>query len=73
EEVAARLLGPGGPRFAFAVALRDGLPPLFQPGAPPPAEERWADRAPHLCGALQPFMGRHGGVACRAAALQAAR
>ncbi|WP_198373845.1 hypothetical protein, partial [Roseomonas rosulenta] len=29
EEVAARLLGPGGPRFAFAVALRDGLPPLF--------------------------------------------
>lgn len=73
EEVAAPLLGPGGPRFAFGVALRDGLSPLFQPGAPPPAEERWADRAPHLCAMLHPFIGGQGAAACRAAALEAAR
>lgn len=73
EAVAARLLGAGGPRFAFAAALGGARPALFEAGAPPPPEERWSDRAPLLCAALRPFAGGGDVGACGAAALQGAR
>jgi hypothetical protein len=67
ETAAARMLGPQGPRFAAGAVLRAHGPAAFRAGTPPPVEERWADRAPHLCAALAPFFGPAGSGDCGSA------
>ncbi len=52
EEVAARFLGPGGPRFAAAAALMGEGPAAFRMGRAPSAEDRWVERAPLLCATI---------------------
>lgn len=67
EEVAARFLGPGGPRFAAAAALMGEGPPAFRMGRAPAAEQRWAERAPLLCTTLAARQGAAGLALCLAA------
>lgn len=52
EDVAARHLGPSGPRLAAGIALAAGSAAAFAAGAPPPPAEQWERRAPLLCDAL---------------------
>lgn len=67
EEVAARFLGPGGPRFAAAAALMGEGPAIFRMGRAPAARERWAERAPLLCATLAARQGPNALAACLAA------
>ena len=67
EARAVRLLGPRGPRFSAAAALRTSDRAAFRAGTPPPPEERWPDRAAHLCAALAAFIGPEGPGECLAA------
>lgn len=52
DAVAARALGPAGPRFAAAAAQDGAGGWAFRAGSTPPAAEHWQDRVPHLCAAL---------------------
>lgn len=52
EEVAARHLGPSGPRLVAGIALTGGSGAAFAAGAPPGPAEQWERRAPLLCDAL---------------------
>lgn len=67
EEVAARFIGPGGPRFAAAAALMGEGPAAFRMGRAPAAEDRWADRAPLLCATIAARQGVAAQAACLAA------
>jgi hypothetical protein len=51
EAVAARHVGPAGPRFAAVAGLGPGRPG-FAAGVVPPAREAWGQRAPLLCALL---------------------
>jgi hypothetical protein len=67
EEVAARFLGPDGPRFAAAAALMGEGPAAFRMGQAPSAEDRWAERAPLLCATIAARQGAAAQAACLAA------
>ena len=59
EEVAARYLGPDGPRLAAAIALDGDGPATFALGERPEGQG-WAARAPLLCAALASASSRCG-------------
>ena len=67
EEVVARFLGPGGPRFAAAAALMGPGPPTFRMGSAPAAEDRWAERVPLFCATITAREGPAAQAACLAA------
>lgn len=64
EEVAARFLGPDGPRLAAAVAIGADGASAYARGRAPPPEEAWAERLPLLCAAVA---GAGGPARCIAA------
>ncbi len=65
EDVAARHLGPDGPRLAAAIALDGGGPAAFATGAVPD-DQQWAERAALLCAALASASSQVGIGACLA-------
>ncbi len=65
EEVAARYLGPDGPRLAAAIALGGEGPAAYALGTPP-AGQAWPMRGALLCDALAAATGEVRPAACLA-------